>query len=88
MATQTFILELTKKQCQLIGQLLHIHLDDKGEHPIGESLLIEMVAQTNCVEKDADQHLVGMGIESLRGDVKQSHSAWYVPYDDGTKIHG
>lgn len=81
MSEPTFILELKKSQILLIAQLVHIHLDDEKDHPIGQSLLDDLIEQTNCVHKDKAKHLVGLGITDLRNDYVQSHMAWFVPYD-------
>lgn len=87
MAESTFILEFPKSQIELIAQLIHIHLDDGEDHPIGTSVLHTLIEQTNIVHKEATKHYVGKEVSSYRGGAKFSHSAWFIPLDEETKIY-
>jgi hypothetical protein len=75
-----FILELTKQELRLIGQLLHLHLASEGEHPIGVKALQSLYEQTDCVHKKAKDHGVYPDGSSLSA-IQESEPVWHKPYD-------
>lgn len=81
---ERLILELPKAQLRLIGQLLHLHLADGDYNPIGNMLLNELVAQTDCVRRNPKDHRV-----YLNGDMPpnaiRTVNTWYLPFDKKQK---
>lgn len=75
------ILELSNEEIKLIAQLLHIHVSQKKETPLGHKALESLILQSDVARKDPIEHKVYLE-NNAPVKASLSPSVWYISCDD------